>query len=169
MKTFLCSFVLLIVALSACTPQSEQADSFPYDQEYLRTLVNEANKNRSSTSGDIGDAFLGHGTVESRIIEEIIDGEKYSYLSLEYTGNRMDEALVSLFFDIGLEASEIPFPNFIANTNIAFLGEQLLVRDLDSDFAISFWTPISDTAVNRLPKVNTEHVPSLRIRTPDID
>ncbi len=165
MKTFLCSFVLLFITLSACTSQSDQADSFPYDQEYLQTVADEVNKNRTLISGDIGYAFLGTGTVESRQIEEIIEGVTYSYLSLEYAGNRNDEALTLLFFDMGFELAEIPFPNFIANANITFLGDQLLVRDLDSDFAISFWAPTTDEAVNPLPKVNTELVPSLRIRT----
>lgn len=165
MKTFLCSFVLLFVTLVACTPQTDQAGSFPYDQAYLQTVADKANKNRNVIAGDISYAFLGTGTITSRQIDEIIEGVKYTYLSLEYAGSRNEEKLSSLFFDMGFDVAEIPFPNFIANASIAFFGDQLLVRDLDSDFAISFWAPARDEAVNPLPKVNTEIVPSLRIRS----
>lgn len=169
MKTFFNGMVLLmfITILTSCNTKQKDASTFPYDQEFLLAQVGQVNALRETSPERIGYAFHGRGKIESRQIEEVIDDKKYQYLSLEYVGNRVDEDHATVVFDMGLEVAEIPFPNFIANASVTFLRDQLLVRDLDTDFAINFWSPSTDDAFNRLPKVNTEHVPSLRIRTPD--
>ena len=167
MKTLFNSLALLMVLLSSCIPEREETSSFPYDHQYLQAEARQINAEQGLTPDSILYSFHGHGKLTARELEEVYEGEKYRYLSLEYTGERGDKTPTTLYFDMGLSVGEIPFPDFIANASVTHFRGQLLVRDLDSDFAINLWAPTVDEDVNRFPKVTTKQVSSFRVRTPD--
>lgn len=163
MKTSLCYLFILSFIVLSCSGQREQERAYPYDQEFLEALVLQTNQQSGLSKENPDFAFHGQGSLESQQKEEILEGVRYEYLSFKFTGNRADESHRKVYFEVDLDAERFPFPPFIANVAVTYLGDQLLIRDLDSDYSISFL--IDQVGVkNLVPKIDTERVGALRVR-----
>lgn len=163
MKNLCYALFMLMVLLTSCTDENQEQVLFPYTESYLQQIVKQVNEASQASSKQLDYAFSGQGRIDANLKEETHEDVLYRYLSIRYEGTRLNEKKVELVFDVGLDFGEIDFPQHISNASIAFLGNQLIVRDLDTGFNQSFFVEDSEDRLNPAPKIETETVVSLRL------
>ena len=155
---FLLPFALLV--FTAC--EKEQA-SFPYNEAYAQQMAAQTNTIYGLETQDISSAFTGEGSIVAKLLQETYEGETYDFLSLQYTGTRNGAENVLIAFDIDLRFGDFKFPEHISNAQVTFLGNQLLVRNLDTDYSMNFFVKEGPESENAFPKLEPQRISSLRI------
>lgn len=126
-------------------------------------MVAQVNEMSVKEPDELDFAFSGEGKIVAKRLQETYDEVTYDFLSLEYTGSRLGKARQMYAFDIDLQFGEVKFPEFIANAQVSFLGNQLIIRDMDSDYVINFFVQVEDQSQNIAPKLIPEVVSAIRI------
>lgn len=161
MKNLLFILLAAMAVLTSCIKE-EQSD-FPYNQQATSQMVAQSNERHNRQPDEVGYGFSGEGSLVSKRIQETYEGVDYDFLSLQYTGDRLGKTEQFYAFDIGLDFGEVKFPDLIANVSITYLGNQLIVRDLDSDFVMNFFVRVTEESENVTPKLEPVFVSSLRV------
>lgn len=146
---------------TSCT--KETPNDFPYNEQAMAQMVAQANERSVVEPDDISYSFSGEGTIVAKQLQETYEGVTYDFLSLQYTGSRLGKENQKYAFDIDLAFGEVKFPALIANAYISFLGNQLIIRDRDSDFIINFFVQETEDSQNLAPKLQPEVVSGIRI------
>ncbi len=156
-------FILLAAMTVATSCTKETATDFPYNEQATAQMVAHTNERSAAEPADISYSFSGRGMIVAKQLQETYEGVTYDFLSLQYTGSRLGKEDQSYAFDIDLGFGEVKFPGFIANAYISFLGNQLIIRDMNSDFTINFFVQETEDSQNLAPKLQPEVVSGIRI------
>lgn len=169
--------LLLVIIISFCTT-AKDTDISPNTEEFdvrlIENLVADYNKQNLKTYGNnmpfIKKAFLTKGLLESDQLKK-----EEGQLFQAFIFSESDEKGIvnkKTKFEFGLDAAA-EIPKKIKNAQIAFIGNQLIIRDLDNNFQINLFVKSTKHPVNKTPSINTiegaylgiEAVPDLESRT----
>lgn len=171
MKTlFPCKLILLLIAFSfSCEKQKQQStlnDDSSSELHYFSDLVAEDNSVFSRLPELMSFSFLDRGNLQATA-KEIEDNKHTLYiLEIVFTSNERKGLREKVLFTVNRDEA-LDFPKEIKNAFIVFLNNQLVVKDLDSDFAYNFFVPLETGVSNKTPEIETESVVSLGISNYD--
>lgn len=150
---FFISFVFLLNI--SCSKETNNIEASLITEEVSNELVTEYNQALFNKFGlvipEIQKGFSTNGTLESELRQ---DG-KDSYLILMFREKGEDGSITKTTkFDFGLD-QKIAFPKSIENAKIIFIGNQLIIKDIQSDFSMNFFVKTDAKTVNKVSSIKT--------------
>jgi len=139
----------------ACVKQEEGSLSPSIrllDEALATNLVKEYNQNLSRNAFSIRKAFFAKGVLESKELKDE-NGQLFQAFLLT-TFDKAGKIKKVTKFDYGLYDS-IEIPEEIKNAFVVFIGNQLIIRNLDTGYQINLFVPVSKDTSNKTPFVKT--------------
>lgn len=137
----LCAACALLLYLTSCDDHDASLPVTGYDVE---AVVDAYNYDRGAHALPVGEAFAAIGSVTDAEVARLPDGEEELTFTFEH-------ARYPRTFAFGLERT-VDFPEEIDRAKVVFLGHQLIVADMDSDFFVHFFVP-DEGNTNLLPEL----------------
>ena len=121
----------------------------------INNLVKDYNKSLFEKFGvntpSIQKGKVYNGFLESNTLEEA-EGLFLAFLLTEIDKNGNETKITR--FDFGLD-NKIDFPNEIKNANVIFIGNQLIINDIDKNTWINLFVQNDDETKNITPSIET--------------
>ncbi|MEM8523639.1 MAG: hypothetical protein AAGG68_03295 [Bacteroidota bacterium] len=130
----------LLFILSSCQETSNSIETFGEEEaQEFDMLANYAKEieaaNVQKEPSFASYHFVGKGALQTSLSTLIIEEEEVPYLKLQYNGSKGELANTELYFYIGVDENTLPTK---MKVEIAFLGDQLIVKDLSSNTIYAF-------------------------------
>ncbi|MEN0046729.1 MAG: hypothetical protein AAF806_06720 [Bacteroidota bacterium] len=139
-KCNLIFLVSLLLVLSSCQETSNGIENFGEQETQAFDLL--ANYGKTIESANVEKEpnfasyqFIGKGALQTSLSTLIVEEEEIPYLKLRYNGSKGELAEAELYFYLGIDKNILPAK---MKVEIAFLGDQLIVKDLSSNTTFAF-------------------------------
>lgn len=159
MKRIITYYLLLIGILLSCTKEKDNNVPLPEvpTKNITTNLVSDFNKQLIEQFGvnvpSIKKGFEANGLLKAEISERKKDGHLFLALLFEEFEEDKDSTK-SIKFNFGLD-EYIKFPKEIKNSQIIFIGNQLIIKDLDKGEAVNLLVKPNKNTLNKTPLIET--------------
>lgn len=156
----LLSFLLLTGIVSSCTTAKDVEDTTPRKEKFTgriaENLVAEYNLELLKKYGNeipfIEKGFVKKGFLESAQMKKSNGRLFQAFMFTEFD----DKGFIvkKTRFDFGLDEA-VEIPKEIKNAQVLFVGNQLIINNLDNDYQVNLFVKVDQDAINKSPLVQT--------------